>query len=173
VTVDGKPATVKLVVEDEKRLVLSGDKFQLSLSGTCINDEACRIEKRSGGRETIVFNRNGAAFVSGFGFKPGTLVHVWMFSDPKYLGALTVGSDGKFAGSLDLGNVALGEHTLQANGTSFDGAERSANIGVSVSHGAQVLPKTGSSGLALLLTALLALLGGLALQAVSRKSSTR
>jgi LPXTG-motif cell wall-anchored protein len=96
-----------------------------------------------------------------------------MFSDPTYLGALTVGTDGNFAGNLDLGNVALGEHTLQANGTSFDGAERSANIGVAVSYGAKELPKTGNSGPGIIFVAFLALLGGVILQARSRKSSTR
>ena len=71
--------------------------------------------------------RDGIARVSGFGFLPGSLVHIWIFSDPVCLGALTVTEDGTFAGPMSLLGIPEGEHTLQVNGISFDGAERTAD----------------------------------------------
>jgi LPXTG-motif cell wall-anchored protein len=80
----------------------------------------------------------------------GTPVYVWLFSEPTFLGELTVNADGTFTGTVPLGDIAPGEHTLQVNGTSFDGKPRTANLGVLVNPvAAPVLPSTGSDPAAL------------------------
>ena len=73
-------------------------------------------------------------------------MYVWLFSDPRFLGELTVNPDGTFSGLVPLGDIAPGEHTMQVNGTSFDGLPRSANLGVIVNPpgGGLTLPTTGS-----------------------------
>jgi LPXTG-motif cell wall-anchored protein len=87
-------------------------------------------------------------------------VFVWLFSEPRFLGELTVNADGTFTGTVPLGDIAPGEHTLQVNGTSFDGKPRTANLGVLVNPVvAPVLPATGSdpAGMWVLAASLLAL----------------
>jgi len=85
---------------------------------------------------------------------------VWLFSEPRFLGELTVNADGSFTGTVPLGDIAPGEHTLQVNGTSFDGKRRSANLGVLVNPAVvPTLPATGSdpAGLWVLSVSLFAL----------------
>jgi hypothetical protein len=48
-----------------------------------------------------------------------------------------------FAGSVALGDIAPGEHTLQVNGTSFDGKARTANLGVLVNASGVPTPGPG------------------------------
>jgi hypothetical protein len=140
---DGRPVAVTITVQDERKLELSGEGFRLGVAGEC-DQLDCRIAD-SDGRPTLILETAGSVAVDGFGFAPDSLVHVWLFSTPRYLGSTVVRSDGTFASSLPLGDVAPGEHTLQVNGTSADGAARSANLGVlvTVAVTAGELPATG------------------------------
>jgi hypothetical protein len=75
---------------------------------------------------------------------PGTFVDVWLFSSPTYLGSVLVAADGSFMASLEVSNsIPVGEHTLQANGTSSDGSSRTLNLGVRVVDMTVDLPATG------------------------------
>ena len=158
----GIPVKVSLEVVDGSRLALRGPDFELVLSGDCGGGN-CEISTDASGRETLVLELDGIARVSGFGFLPGSLVHVWIFSDPVYLGALTVAEDGTFAGPMLLAGIPEGEHTLQVNGISFDGAERTADLGVLVAGPQAQLPVTGG-GHGLLLAGIFSLLLGIFLQ---------
>jgi len=146
---NGEAVPVEVLVENAEELVLrtQSQTFELRLAGDCTT--GCSITNDATGRETIFLEEDGNARVSGFGFKPGTLVHVWMFSEPRYLGALPVQADGTYAGTFPLDDVAVGAHTLQANGISFDDRDRSANLGVVVQPSVvplpSVLPATGTS----------------------------
>ena len=87
----------------------------------------------------------GTVRLSGEGFAPGSRVEVWVFSEPTYLGELTVSSDGTFEGALTLPrSLATGDHTLQVNGTSAQGTVRSLSLPVFVDLERGVLPVTGS-----------------------------
>lgn len=89
----------------------------------------------------------GRVEASGQGFEPGSMVDVWLFSDPVYIGSLPVADDGTFDGELTVPtNIAPGTHTLQANGLTTDGNLRSMNIGVEVATPRLQLPVTGNSG---------------------------
>ena len=94
---------------------------------------------------------------------PDTLVHVWLFSEPRYLGALLVDANGDYAGSFPLEGVPVGVHTLQVNGFSFDGNNRTANLGVIVGElsaptpSPTTLPAAGASAMQLSILALLLL----------------
>ena len=69
---------------------------------------------------------------------------IWIFSEPRRLGQLAVRADGTFAGRLDLpADLALGRHTLQANGVNRAVAEISASFGVLL-QAAIVLPNAPS-----------------------------
>jgi hypothetical protein len=70
------------------------------------------------------------------------VVDVWLFSAPTYLGQLTVNADGSFVAMVDLASIEIGEHTLQVNGLSVSGAQRSANMGVLVNSVDDAVPTT-------------------------------
>jgi LPXTG-motif cell wall-anchored protein len=97
---------------------------------------------------------------------------VWIFSEPRYLGALLVAPDGTYEGTFPLDDIEVGGHTLQANGFSFDNVPRSANLGIVVvdtaapTPGPTALPATGTNTSSIALwAALLALLGAITVTA--------
>jgi hypothetical protein len=69
-----------------------------------------------------------------------------MFSDPTFLGELTVDANGRFSGEVSLAGITPGDHILQITGTNPDGNQRSINLGVSV----ESAPSTTAPGLGLL-----------------------
>jgi len=161
---NGVPVDVEIDVENSTDLVMSGEDWELRLKGDC-EVRLCTVTEQNA-REVLELEVDGAANVNGFGFKPGTLVHIWLFSDPIYLGSLLVAEDGTFTGSVDLLDVEFGEHTLQVNGISYDDKERTANLGVVIRPVTEVLPvaelpATGSDGTGpvTLVALLLAVLG--------------
>ena len=109
----------------------------------------------------IVLQRAGLVDVGGEGFQPGTLVDVWIFSTPTFLGTVKVGPDGTFEGSLPVpGALNAGRHTLQVNGTAKAGQLVTMNLGVQVEAPAPRLPKTGGDTSGLTLVALWLLVAG-------------
>ena len=175
VTEDGELVTVELVVENDEALVLRSPDFELRLRGACTT--GCAITEAEG-RQTIHLDRQGGASVSGFGFLPGSLVHVWIFSEPRYLGALEVQPDGTYAGTFPLDDIEVGTHTLQANGVSDDNVARSANLGIVVTDASAptpatgALPATGTGVGSLLIAMMLVLLGGVVALASRRRAAT-
>jgi LPXTG-motif cell wall-anchored protein len=143
---NGVPVNVEVFVDNSTDLVLKGDGFELRLAGDCT--DGCTIETTADGRQVLTLEERGRANVSGEGFQAGSSVYVWLFSEPRFLGELTVAADGTFTGTVPLGDIAAGEHTLQVNGTSFDGSPRTANLGVLVNPAAASLPATGADLLA-------------------------
>jgi hypothetical protein len=139
---DGQPVTVNVFVDNNTELVLEANTFQLRLEGDC-SGTACTIDTTPEGREVLTLEENGQANTRGVGFEPGSQVDVWLFSEPRYLGALTVNADGTFEGNVDLGDINPGEHTLQVNGTSQTGSQRSANLGVIVNSQQTPTPEPG------------------------------
>jgi hypothetical protein len=71
---------------------------------------------------------------NGTGFLPGTLVTVWMFSEPVRLATATVDEGGGFTLEFRLHatTIAPGEHTLQVQGVGQDGLIKAVNLGVVV-----------------------------------------
>jgi len=141
VTQNGVATPVEVVVENATDLVLRGADFELRLAGDC--EAGCTVQTDDAGRQVIQLESNGSARVAGDGFLPGTPVYVWLFSEPMFLGELTVGDDGTFGGSVPLAGVEVGQHTLQVNGTSLDGELRTANLGVVVAPVATPTPGEG------------------------------
>lgn len=130
VTEANDAVVVERVVDQDDTLVLRTADFELRLSAVCQGD--CGIAVDPAGRQIIELEQSGAARVAGSGFQPGSRVDVWLFSDPRYLGSVTVTADGRFDATMNLGIVDVGEHTLQVNGLSVDDVARTANIGIVV-----------------------------------------
>jgi len=117
---------------------LNGNGFQMAIQVPLPAGGA----PADGGEITLVQNRT--VVVSGNGFQAGSLVDVWLFSTPRFLGTVRVNADGTFSGTLNLpAGVPAGSHTLQANGVAPDSQVRSANLGVRVVATNSRLPVTG------------------------------
>ena len=119
--------------------------WQMTGSGFIFGLEIPKSNGESGSTDGVVtLTRAREVEVSGQGFLPGTFVDVWLFSSPTYLGSVLVAADGTFKASLEVSNsIPVGEHTLQANGTSSDGSSRTLNLGVRVVDMTVDLPATG------------------------------
>jgi hypothetical protein len=96
VLVDGVPVSVEVFVEASTDLVMKGQDFELRLAGECT--DGCSITTTADGRQVLELEERGLAKVSGEGFLAGTPVYVWLFSEPRFLGELTVNADGTFSG---------------------------------------------------------------------------
>jgi hypothetical protein len=70
---------------------------------------------------------------SGEGFQSGSLVEVWLFSEPRFLGTATVDEGGEFDAEFSVpADLEPGEHTVQLNGYRNDGALRTTSVGLLV-----------------------------------------
>lgn len=156
-------------------VVVDGGGWGLRAEPLGCDGDACVVGMSVDGRPTITLVQSGRIRVSGDGFQPGTNAQVWMFSEPRFLGALAVGDDGTFAGELELVQVAVGDHTLQVHGLTPTGEKRRAELGVRVLADTVVLPSTGSNsmGRLMMLAALLVALGAGVMLARRRRRRRR
>ena len=117
---------------------------------------------RESDEDIPTFTQTEAFNVSGSGYLPATEAHVWIFSDPVYLGMAIVGPDGSFTSDLPIPRtVPPGRHTVQINGITKSGEALSTNVGIRVLERPDVLPSTGTDTTpVLLLATFLILLGG-------------
>jgi hypothetical protein len=78
---------------------------------------------------------------SGTGFAPGSIIRIWLFSDPTELGDVIADASGNFVGQAQLPQgIPTGEHTVQLNGLTKDGQLRSVSLGVVVQPDLVVAP---------------------------------
>jgi outer membrane protein OmpA-like peptidoglycan-associated protein len=110
-------------------LIITGEGFKMLL--TALQDDGNPAPL--GSDLAVVLRPGGFARVTGSGFLPGTLVYVWLFSEPVMLGTVTVSADGSFDGNVPVpGDLAAGSHTIQVNGTSAGNQQRSMSVGLVV-----------------------------------------
>jgi len=160
---------VEVSTSNGSDLVMRGADYELRLTGQC--SSGCSIQTNAAGRQILQLDNQGAVQVAGEGFQPGSVVYVWLFSTPQFLGELTVGTDGAFSGALPLIGVEPGEHTLQVSGVNFNGQVRTANLGVIVDAPDVTgnLPTTGQSFGALKWMLMMLGIGGILLAARRRR----
>lgn len=146
---DGVATSAEIETVSPIEVVVRSTDFELSLVAECAT--GCGVTTTDDGRPVIQLEQSGNVRVNGTGFLPGTLAYVWLFSEPQLLGTVLVAADGTFEGSLPIGVLDDGEHTLQVNGISTTGSRRAANLGVVVRDGGAPvpapvqLPATGTS----------------------------
>ena len=112
----------------------------------------------------LIFFSGREGIASGIGFLPGSEAEVWIASTPRYLGTVTVASDGTWTKVFDVPtDIADGEHPIQAEGIAASGSPRAVNAGVmirSAPPSASAQPVPGLGGLAtLILAGLLGIVG--------------
>jgi hypothetical protein len=103
--------------------------FRLSVSATDESGDLTRVSPSG----AIIVEQQNFITVTGEGFKPNSDAVAWLFSEPRRLGVVRVGSDGTFQESLQIGSeVPPGEHTTQVNGLTPGGEVRSLNLAVEI-----------------------------------------
>ena len=127
---NGSPVQVQLVIsESQNGYVLSGGNWQVVLEATNDAGEPMRLDDEG----NIILSSDRFVEFQGTGFAPGSIIKVWLFSDPSSLANITADASGNFAGRAQLpAGIPEGEHTVQLNGLSQDGQVRSVALGVVV-----------------------------------------
>ena len=110
-----------------------GLRFTLGSTSAFIAGEADGATQPLNSKGQVVIERQGTAGVSGRGFAPNTQVAIWAFSTPTFLGFVQTDAKGEYRASLPLpAALALGDHTLQSNGTASSGRPISVAAGILV-----------------------------------------
>ena len=73
---------------------------------------------------------DGVISIEASGFEPESLVEVYMFSEPTFVGILQTDPNGNLVGNLPTPDLEPGVHTLQALGTSQSGNSVVSNVKV-------------------------------------------
>ena len=119
--------TVKPDSKDSKLLEVSGPGFTMSLAG--LNAQGKPLGLTPDG--ALILEQDRTAAVAGTGFQPNSLVYLYLFSEPRFLGTVQTDENGAFTGQVPLpADIADGRHTLQSNGFTPDGTVRSLSLGV-------------------------------------------
>jgi hypothetical protein len=127
---NGAPVEILLVRTDEDNgYVLIGDGWQVNLEAADSKGSPLRLDDSG----NIILNRDRFVQFSGSGFAPGSIVKVWLFSDPAEISEVIADASGNFVGEAQLPEgIPTGEHTVQLNGLTEDGQLRSVSLGVVV-----------------------------------------
>ena len=110
----------------------TGDGFTIRVTALDENGNVAPLAPNGAVRTTSA----NVIYVTGEGLKPGSLAVIWIFSIPRRLGIIKVGSQGGYSSRLSISSdVEIGLHTLQVNGVVPDGNIRSMNIALDVGGG--------------------------------------
>lgn len=94
---------------------------------------------------SLLLQQGNSLAIQASGFAPQTTVKVWLFSEPKSIGIVSVNRDGTISSSLPITeNLPIGKHTLQVTGLLPDGTTKSVMLSVTVEPQAQLI--TASQG---------------------------
>jgi hypothetical protein len=126
------PVTVSSTPDGRLVLEFAGSRVEVLVG------EGSQLVRDADGRLVLEIAQGGEFEVAGAGLAPGSIVYVWLFSDPELVALVRVGADGTYRGSVPLDGWASGRpippggHTLQLVGTGPDGDVRALNLGVRV-----------------------------------------
>jgi hypothetical protein len=127
---NGAPIDVVLqVTNNQNGYLLQGGTWQVALEATDTNGIPLALDESG----NIILNSDRFVEFQGTGFAPGSIIKVWLFSDPASLADVRADANGNFTGRAQLpGEIPEGQHTVQLNGLSQDGTVRSVSLGVVV-----------------------------------------
>jgi hypothetical protein len=114
-------------------LMVEGEGWTVTVEVVRGDGAALSMGESTGASTVLRLDRLSVGTATGVGFLPGTLVTVWMFSEPVRLATVTVDGDGGFTLEFLVNTTILpGEHTLQVQGVGQDGLIKAVNLGVVV-----------------------------------------
>ncbi len=142
--VNGELVSIELVTtQTNDGYVLKGDGFEIVLAATDLDGQPLNLDDDG----NIVLNSQRVAKFSGTGFAPGSIINIWLFSDPTQLKEVVADENGEFAGEAAIpAAIPFGEHTLQLNGITEDGQIRSVAVGVVLNEDAVEQPGAVEEG---------------------------
>jgi hypothetical protein len=128
VQVDGV-VTDAVVTRQANQMVINAGSLNATLSG--IDDAGNRLPLDSEGN--LHLSIGDVIKVSVGGFKPGSTVEVWLFSTPRKLGTIVVGSDGKVDGQFSIPTgVKSGSHRVVITAKLANGKPTTFTLGILV-----------------------------------------
>jgi hypothetical protein len=135
---NGEAVTITLEPTDSNSgYIMSGDGWQVLLEATDSTGSPLVVDESG----NIILNSDRFLRFGGEGFAPGSVIRVWIFSEPTEITSLTADGSGSFAGTgLMPEQIAAGEHTVQLNGLTKDGQVRSVSLGVIIGQETAVVP---------------------------------
>ena len=137
VQVDGVK-TDAVVTRDNNQMVVTAGSLSATLSG--LDKTGKRSPLDSDGN--IHLTAGDEIKISVGGFKPGSLVEVWLFSTPTQLGTAVVGADGTVSGTYRLpAGTKSGTHRVVVTARLANGKSTSFTLGILVGN----ISKFGSS----------------------------
>ena len=163
-SIDGSGAIRPLTIQVKNGdLVLTTDGTTISVSGPLPSEVGAGL----------VLQPGSTTQVDGDGFLAGSLVQVWLFSEPTLLGTAVAAPDGTFRLVAPVpASMLIGQHTMVVSGVRADGVAQAVSLGVVVTPAPTVptgiLPSTGGETDRLLLTAFVLVAAG-TLLAVRRR----
>jgi hypothetical protein len=127
---NGSPIDVVLqVTNNQNGYLLQGGTWQVALEATDTNGTPLALDDYG----NIILNPDRFVEFQGTGFAPGSIIKVWLFSDPASLADVRADANGTFTGRAQLPvEIPEGQHTVQLNGLSQNGTVRSVSLGVIV-----------------------------------------
>ena len=136
------------VIGDSAVVIGQGTSFTLSVHVV----DSARVPIPVDSTRVLSFEQGGNAVVAGRGFKPGTVVTLYLYSNtnpnqPALLAQVTVRADGTFDASSAVSATARppGSYTVQINGIDEVDALRSVAIGVEVTEPPPELTMTSTA----------------------------
>jgi hypothetical protein len=127
---NGAPVAVRSVVtSNQNGYSVQGSDWKVSLEARSTSGEPLELDESG----NLVLNSDRLVQFQGTGFAPGSIIKVWLFSDPASIADVTADQNGSFIGSAQLpADIPQGDHTVQLNGLSTNGQIRSIALGVVV-----------------------------------------
>jgi hypothetical protein len=126
-----------VLTDEQNGYSLIGDGWQVDLAAVDSDNSPLRLDDSG----NIILKQDRFVQFSGTGFAPGSIVKVWLFSDPTEISEVLADANGNFVGQAQLPEgITVGEHTIQLNGLTKDGQLRSVALGVLVQPALAVAP---------------------------------
>jgi hypothetical protein len=128
VQVDGV-ATDAVVTRQSNQMVINAGSLNATLSG--VDNSGNRLPLDSEGN--LHLDVGDVIKVSVGGFRPGSIVEVWLFSTPKKLGSIVVAADGKVDGKFSIPTgVKSGSHRVVITAKLANGEPTTFTLGILV-----------------------------------------
>ncbi|MEV6926313.1 MBG domain-containing protein [Dactylosporangium sp. NPDC051485] len=125
--VGGTTSAITRAPDQGGGLKLTGSGFTAAVAAL----SASRVRQPLDADGRLVVDRKHEVLVAMTGFAANTRADVWLFSDPVLVGRVTAGADGSVNATLPVpASLPVGEHTLQVNGLTADGRQRSLAVGL-------------------------------------------
>jgi hypothetical protein len=128
VQVDGV-ATSAVVTRQSNQMVINAGSVNATLSG--LDNSGNRLPLDSDGN--LHLSNGDVINVSVGGFEPGSIVEVWLFSTPKKLGTIVVGTDGSVEGQFLIpAGTKSGSHRVVVTAKLANGKPTTFTLGILV-----------------------------------------